>query len=1493
MGRMRASMVSPWVVLGMLDPFLIVNMKILMGRWMRGAVAVVGLLLAMRALGQPSVTNSFAFANLDGATGYFTSPTNTFGGDLTVEGWVYLRSYNSWCRILDWSRGPSTDVVYLAASEGVSGRPQLSFWVGGAGYFVTAPSALPLYTWNHVAGTVSSDRTMRLYVNGLLVASTTAAALPTTTNRHLNYIGESHAVADGFLNGGVADVRVWDVARTQPEIQATMPVGSIRGPANGLVAAYPFGTTGATVLADVSGNGLNLTAVGTVRYETAWPSVPRASTNTDPVVVLSTSGSWARYSVPTVRLGGDVTLEGWVYQRSFASWARVTELANGAPNNNIILGSSHQTSGKAYFTYYFSGTSPSPVLLSPDALPLFSWTHLAGTVGTNGVMRLFVNGQAVASATISTANLPPTVDRSNNWIGNHNFGGAVGVDGVVEGAYTDVRIWDVERTQSEIQAGMAVGSISGPTTGLVAAYPFGSTGQSALTDVSGNGRTLTGSGDPFYLTVRPLTPALSTSTNAMAAQLDGAASFLSAPSATFGGDLTVEGWLYLRSYASWATLLDWGRGQPTDNVILATSGTSGRPNFSVVFGTTPVTTLTSPNALPLFTWNHVAGTVGSDRTMRLYVNGQVVATGTAAAVVPTLARNLNYLGKSHWDANALLNGSLADVRVWDVERTQAQIQAAMPVGSITGPVTGLVAAYPLGATGAAALEDVSGNSLHLAPTGTVTFTKQGAGSLASSAFGGSSMVLVSGGTLAVTGATNNPSTGVIVASGTTYAIGNGSTTGGSGIGPIANSGELLFNRSNDLLVTNVISGSGQVTQAGPGTTTLTAANLYTGTTFVRAGTLAVGASGTLGSSPTIVVGAGATLDASQRSSGLSLAANQSLTNAGGTGILRGNVSAAGAGLSMSWDGASPAFSVAGGTLTLSAATTLRLTTASAAPLPLGSYRVISKGVAGLVGGVAPATVTIPNGTAGNVAATAALVDGELFLSVGQPVAVQLGNLDQGYDGTSRAVTVTTTPAGTAVAVTYDGSTTPPVIPGTYAVVATVTAPGSYGSATGTLRVAVGQATIELGRLGQFFDGTAREVSVVTTPPGLTWTATYNGGATVPTNVGIYNVAVTVTQAYWTGSTNGVLVVRDANPGNLETATSDPPSYLTHHGFLADSDGTPLGSPNPRNYDLVFRVFEASSGGSALWAERQVVTVDQGRYAVMLGAGIRHGGEPWPPIDRVLASGPATARFLEVTIRGLGLGGSDVVMAPRFSLSSQPYAFLVRHADTAGALVSADEDRSPLLSLSGTSVAVGVAQAEAMLHVGGQWVMASLANEGNATVGGSFTATSFTGPGTIPMGGIIAWAGSTPPAGWALCDGRVVGSRRTPDLRGRFVLGTGQGIGLTLRTTGQVGGAEVHVVGLEHLPAHSHVFDAPPATTELAGAHSHTYQTYAVPRGLAMASFREARVGESRSEHAAREIGHNPHVHSVAASGISSEVGAGRPHNGMPPFYVLAYIMRVQ
>ncbi|MCU0781603.1 MAG: autotransporter-associated beta strand repeat-containing protein, partial [Akkermansiaceae bacterium] len=101
----------------------------------------------------------------------------------------------------------------------------------------------------------------------------------------------------------------------------------------------------------------------------------------------------------------------------------------------------------------------------------------------------------------------------------------------------------------------------------------------------------------------------------------------------------------------------------------------------------------------------------------------------------------------------------------------------------------------------------------------------------------------------------------------TLQIGNGGTTGRlTATTGIVNNASLVINRSDnftqatDLGAGAVISGTGSLTQAGTGTTTLTAVNTYSGDTLVNAGTLSLGQVNPANESSTFRIASGAVLN---------------------------------------------------------------------------------------------------------------------------------------------------------------------------------------------------------------------------------------------------------------------------------------------------------------------------------------------------------------------------------------------------------------------------------------------------------------------------------------------------------------------------------------------------------------------------------------------------------------------------------------------------------
>tara|TARA_B110000908_G_scaffold171473_1_gene234360 strand:+ start:1809 stop:2519 length:711 start_codon:yes stop_codon:yes gene_type:complete len=156
----------------------------------------------------------------------------------------------------------------------------------------------------------------------------------------------------------------------------------------------------------------------------------------------------------------------------------------------------------------------------------------------------------------------------------------------------------------------------------------------------------------------------------------------------------------------------------------------------------------------------------------------------------------------------------------------------------------------------------------------------------------------------------------------------------------------------------------------------------------------------------------------------------------------------------------------------------------------------------------------------------------------------------------------------------------------------------------------------------------------------------------------------------------------------------------------------------------------------------------------------------------------------------------------------------------------------------------------------------------------------TGPVSfLPKGSIIAWNGKTAPTGWALCNG----SKGTPDLRGRFIYGYGARLGNTFNKRG---GSETHRLSEAEMPRHMHHVSV---SISNAGNHKHYLQRYQVhSKSFKNDSGGKAAIRRRRGNIPTNYSGNHSHRASVRQHAR----GSNKAHNNMPPYYVLAWIIKL-
>ena len=310
-------------------------------------------------------------------------------------------------------------------------------------------------------------------------------------------------------------------------------------------------------------------------------------------------------------------------------------------------------------------------------------------------------------------------------------------------------------------------------------------------------------------------------------------------------------------------------------------------------------------------------------------------------------------------------------------------------------------------------------------TRNLVLQKAGAGSLTMAGLIGTQAgtpevdLSVEAGTLVLTAdnARVNAADSTVIATGATLQLGAAGTTGTLGTtNAVTDNGTLAVNHSNAVAIANAITGTGGLSQLGAGTTTLSGASGYTGTTAVSAGTLLV--TGGLTGTTAATIAASSTLQLGNGGTSGSLPAACPITDNGSLIISRSDALA----MSGAISGSGTVAKQGAGTLTLggthnfTGATTISAGTLALTGSLAGTSMVTVASGATLTGtGSVTNAVSVSGTIAPGTTGAGTLTTGALTLAISAAIPWQItdwtGAAGTGFDQISAtSLNITATPA---------------------------------------------------------------------------------------------------------------------------------------------------------------------------------------------------------------------------------------------------------------------------------------------------------------------------------------------------------------------------------------------------------------------------------------------------------------------------------------------------
>jgi concanavalin A-like lectin/glucanase superfamily protein len=482
-----------------------------------------------------------------------------------------------------------------------------------------APAAPQGGEWAHLVGVYDAvAATLRLYVNGMLAATTPFTGAWNATGRVQIGAGSYGGLPGAFFSGEIDDVQIFDRIISGDEVENLATQAPV------LAARWKLNDAGNAIRPAKAYYRLD-EAAGAPRAEDTMGAFPAGKSGGVTFGVAGKSGTamrldgttgYAATSGPVLDTSKSFSVSAWAkLPATKPTHAAIIATQAGAQRSGFELYYSSTFDRWIFNRYDADSTSAAIVRAQSNSVPQPNvWTHLTGVYdATAQQIRLYVNGTLAQTTAYTTPwNATGVLQLGVGWYGSRsNFFGS-DVD--------DVRIFDQVINESEIA------QLAGVAGGAVASADDGPLGNHAV--LGGNAHVDQSAG------------LLGTPQGGLALDGDGDYAATSGPVVNTGQSFTVAGWVMSagRPPANAAVFSQAGNVNSGFTLRYTPSAVGGIGGYQIAMPTADTSGATNQTAdhssfQSALEWDHVAIVYDAFADqMRLYVNGQLEQTEDGSQV---------------------------------------------------------------------------------------------------------------------------------------------------------------------------------------------------------------------------------------------------------------------------------------------------------------------------------------------------------------------------------------------------------------------------------------------------------------------------------------------------------------------------------------------------------------------------------------------------------------------------------------------------------------------------------------------------------------------------------------------------------------------------------------------------------------------------------------------------------------------------------------------